>query len=276
MRHTAEIAYSREDFKELQKLAIDHVGIVLNEHKFSMVYNRLVKRLRELQLASFEEYILLLRTKPENEIISFINCITTNVTYYFRENHHFTFLQHVELPRILYANNFDGNVRIWSAGCSTGEEPYSIAIAAKEILPHNVNLTIIATDIDSDVLNFATKAVYPESSTEKISVERLKYGFLKGIAANATLIKVKPAIRKCVNFVRHNLLEDNYRLGKFNIIFCRNVLIYFNHEKKKEIVERFAECLTPGGVLILGHAESLYGISERFQLISATIYRKAA
>ena len=270
-----EIPYTQANFNELQQLANEHIGLALTDHKYSMVYNRLVKRVRdELGLASFAEYIHLLKTKPEQEMAAFINSITTNVTFFFRENHHFIFLKQVELPRILRDKSGKNKIRIWSAGCSTGEEPYSIAIAAQEVLTENSTLEIIATDIDSQVLSLANKAIYPKAQVEKIDIKRLKFAFLQGTGKNADLVKVKPFIKKHVRFMRHNLLESRNHPEKVEIIFCRNVLIYFDQEKKRAIVENFADSLTSDGILILGHSESLYGVNDRFKHIDTTIYRK--
>ena len=202
-----------------------------------------------------------------------INAITTNLTAFFRENHHFEYLAKTVIPE-LQAKNSDRKIKIWSAGCSTGEEPYSLAITLKESsLSPQWNVHLQATDLDSNVLASASRGIYTMSRVEGMSKQRLKRWFYRGKGSQQGMVKVKPELNQMISFAQLNLM-DNWHVEPQDIIFCRNVIIYFNKETKTRLVQKYAESLKPGGYLFIGHSESLYKITDRFELIGNTIYRK--
>ena len=209
-------------------------------------------------------------------MLELVNAITTNLTAFFRENHHFEYLRDTVLPKLLIENKDERKIRIWSAGCSTGEEPYSLAITLKENLPANLHwdTQILATDIDSNVLAKASKGVYGEDRVADISKKILRDWFMKGKGENAGSVRIKPDARSLINFGQLNLM-DNWSVGDVkDVIFCRNVVIYFDRESKTNLIDRYADNLKDGGYLFIGHSESLYKITDRFELIGNTIYQK--
>jgi len=274
MSNDREFAFTQKDFTFLSKIIHERTGIVVSDDKFNMFYSRLSRRVRSLKLTSFKEYCDVVRDDREgSETSELINAITTNLTAFFRESHHFEYLADTVLPE-LTQNSSDRNIKIWSAGCSTGEEPYSLAITLKEspLLAH-WNIELKATDLDSNVVATASRGVYSMSRVEGMSKNRLKRWFLKGAGKQQGLVKVKPELNKIIDFGQLNLM-DNWSQESQDVIFCRNVIIYFNKETKSKLVEKYANSLKPGGYLFIGHSESLYKITDRFELIGNTIYRK--
>lgn len=271
-------SFTDEDFSFLRKLITAHTSIQVTEMKREMVYGRVSRRLRQLGLTSFSEYCKLLQDKQANELGNLINAITTNLTSFFRENHHFEYLERAALPIISQTNVSQRRIRIWSAGCSTGEEAYSIAMAAQQagcLIP-GWDLKILATDIDTNVLEKAKLGVYPLADIERLPVALRRRAFLKGQNGHAAQAKVRDEIRNLVTFLPLNLIEVWPMHGPFDAIFCRNVVIYFDRATQMSLFDRFAEILAPGGFLFIGHSETLFGISSRFELIGQTIYRKRA
>lgn len=260
---------SDEQFYYLVKLAFEQTGIVLNDSKKGMVYGRIMKRIRRLQLVSFEDYCNLLRVNENNEMAEFINVITTNLTAFFREDYHFKFLKNVALNELKLRNE-NRQIRIWSAGCSTGQEPYSIAMCVKEQLPY-WDCKILATDLDSSVLTEAKTGVY--DSVLGIP-KRLENKYCEQLMEKNSQYCMTTELKNMVTFKQLNLLRDWPMKGTFDAIFCRNVLIYFNEQTKLEIIRRFYSLLKPGGYLFIGHSESLQNSGTDFQLLGQTIYQR--
>lgn len=271
-----EFAFSDADFRGLAQFAYEHAGIALSDSKRNLVYSRLSRRLRVLGLTSFRQYRDYLAATPA-ELESFLNAISTNLTKFFREAHHFDhFRTHVAAA---FAQKARGaarqRLRIWSAGCSTGEEPYTIAIVLKREIPdidsHDVR--ILATDIDTDVIGKGTLGEYPEGSIEDVpAAYRDYFEPICGDYRGARVV-VNDEVRSLVAFRRLNLMEHWPFSGTFDAIFCRNVMIYFDGPTKTDLVERFRRKLKPGGWLYIGHSESLMGSHPGLQLVGRTIYR---
>jgi chemotaxis protein methyltransferase CheR len=271
-----EFEFTDADFDCLRKLVLEQSGISLSEHKRDLVYGRLAKRLRAHELSRFSDYCRLLEHNPQTELEYFINAITTNLTSFFREHHHFDFLTD-EIGRMFEQNDQRHlKLRIWSAGCSTGEEPYSLAMTLDETIP-NINhhdIRILATDLDSNVVNTAACGVYPVSGTAGLDTRTLKRWFLRGKGEQVGKVMVTPDLRRLIDFRQLNLMHNWPMHGPFDVIFCRNVVIYFDAATKRRLFERIADILKPGGLLFVGHAETLRNVCSRFELIGKTIYRR--
>lgn len=263
-----EFAFTREDFNRLRALANNYSGITVTEEKYEMYYSRLTKRLRAHRFTDFAQYVALVE-KDEKEFKEFINCITTNVTSFGREQHHFDYL-------VDFISKSDPReLTIWSAGCSSGEEPYSIIINIAPICEKkNIKLKILGTDLDTDVLKKAERAVYPLQAIDKYDLRTKKQFFEKGKGKNADYCRVKKKYRKLVEYQQLNLMH-NWRLNqKYDVIFCRNVLIYFDGPKKERLARMYWEHLNENGHLFLGHSETLHKISNDFGSVGKTIYRR--
>jgi chemotaxis protein methyltransferase CheR len=274
-----EFRFTRKDFDFLRQIANQRTGIVVSDDKFDMFYSRLSRRLRTLGLADFSAYCERIRRDASGaEVLELVNSITTNLTAFFRENHHFDYLTNTIIPEIRQRNASSRSLRIWSAGCSTGEEPYSLAITLREAASqlHGWDCRILATDIDSNVLATASRGIYPRDRTKGIEHARLKRWFFKGSGNNQGMVRMKPVLQQLIQFGQLNLMDDWRMEEPQDVIFCRNVIIYFDKQTKSRLVERYAQNLKPGGHLIIGHSESLYKVSDRFELIGNTIYRKTA
>lgn len=271
-----EFEYTRADFDRLRRLSNEHTGIVVPDDKFNMFYSRLAKRLRALGLSSFREYCDYLKAQPDEEFTAFINAITTNLTSFFREQHHFDFLKQTAIPEFLKNPAQKRRIRIWSAGCSTGEEPYSIAMTLCECIPNMASwdVRILATDIDSDVLQTARNGVYSLKGNDVLGEERLKKWFLKGRNANAGKLLVRQELQEMIAFKQLNLLSKWPMKHAFDIVFCRNVLIYFDADLKQTLTEKFSSMVRPGGYLIIGHSESIGQWATSLKLIGKTIYQR--
>lgn len=270
-----ELKFTDRDFAFLHRIAYERTGISLGETKREMLYGRLARRVRQLGLSSFAEYCARIESDADGELGRLVNAITTNLTAFFREGHHFEHLAATALPDIVARDTGKRRLRIWSAGCSTGKEPYSIAmIVAESGLPAGWDARILATDIDTDVLAIAKSGVYRAERVHGVSPERLRRWFQRGSGENAGNVRVIPALRESVAFRHLNLLDPWPMHGPFDIIFCRNVVIYFDAETQRRLFARFADMLAPGGYLYIGHSESLFRISERFRPLGGTMYRK--
>lgn len=271
-----EFRLSDHDFQYLRQLVRRETGIVITDAKREMIYSRLVRRLRSLKLRDFEEYCRLLEKDAEGELNAFTNAITTNLTSFFREPHHFAYLQDVVIPELLRRNAASRRIRIWSAGCSTGEEPYSIAIAVAEVLPvaADWDWRILATDIDTDVLAKAERGIYAEERVAGISQLRLRRWFLRGSGDNRGMVQVAATLRDKISFRRLNLMEEWPVRGPIDVQFCRNVVIYFDKNTQRRIFDQFAERMADDCCLFIGHSETLFKITDRFELMGQTIYRK--
>ncbi|MDT8438363.1 MAG: protein-glutamate O-methyltransferase CheR [Wenzhouxiangellaceae bacterium] len=250
-----------------------HAGIELSDAKRHLVYGRLVRRLRQLGLGSFGDYCKLLRDDPEGELEHCANALSTNLTSFFREPHHFEYLASSIVPA-LRQRGPDVPVLCWSAGCSTGEEPYSIAMTLAETLPASYKVRILATDLDSNVVATGESGIYKDERITGISEERRKRWFMRGKGAKSGMIRVRRELREMVTFRKLNLLDPWPMRNRFDFIFCRNVIIYFSKETQATLFSRFHELLRPSSVIFIGHSESLYKVTDQFQLIGQTIYRR--
>ncbi len=261
------------DFEWLRQAANRHSGIQLPAGKRSMIQGRLAKRLRRLAIPDFAEYRRRLEAGDEAEFGEFINSLTTNVTSFFREPHHFEHLRKVSLPE----RAAGGRLRIWSAGCSTGEEPYSIASTVLDWSARakpGLDFRLQATDLDTNVLARARAGVYPAERVEDLDADWKRRWLFRGAGALAGQVKVKPALQAAIDFKQWNLVKPWQAPEPFGIIFCRNVVIYFDKATQRTLFERFAMALEPGGYLYIGHSESLFQISNRFRPVDKTTYQK--
>jgi len=263
-----DLVLTEKDFTRIRELIYQRAGIVLAEHKREMVYSRLAKRLRHHGLTHFSDYLARLERQPEaREWEAFTNALTTNLTAFFREAHHFPLLsQHVAGRR--------DTVRVWSAAASTGEEPYSIAMTLQEALGARADqCQVVATDIDSDALNRARDGIYAMDQVAKLEEGRIKRFFQKGSGRRAGFARVRPEVASMVEFKSLNLLAPSWPIeGPFDAIFCRNVMIYFDKSTQAKILQRFAPLLKPDGLLFAGHSENFSYISDAFRLRGQTVY----
>lgn len=276
MANTREFDLTTEAFGYIRTLVMENTGIVINDNKRELIYSRLSKRLRSLGLRSFDDYLKVLdHGNNRQEMVAFINSITTNLTAFFRENHHFEFLRDTGIPECVTRAGAGGTIRVWSAGCSTGEEPYSIAMTFAETLGFSgVDWRILATDIDTEVLASANRRIYAEDRVTGISPPTLKRWFRRGTGPNTGRVQVSPQLAERITFRQLNLIQPWPFKQKFDIIFCRNVVIYFDLETQKKIFNNYANHLNDNGLLFIGHSESLFKVTDRFDSIGHTIYRK--
>ena len=248
----------------------DHAGIALNEAKEDMVYSRLARRLRATGKRSFPEYLALIRSGDKAEWEAFVNSLTTNLTDFFREAHHFVILKEFLKTRK------DRPITIWSSASSTGEEPYSIAITAVEALGQNAPVQVLASDLDTNVLKKAAEGVYPIERLNKLSPERQKQFFLKGSGDNAGMARAKPELRAMLKCFPLNLLDPVWSIRQpLDAIFCRNVMIYFDKPTQYAILKKMKPLLKPDGLLFVGHSEALYHATDLFKLRGQTVYQHA-
>ena len=271
-----EFEFNRNDFEHIRDLVGERTGIVLSDHKITMVYGRLSRRLRQLKISTFSQYLKLLEDETGQELVEFTNALTTNLTSFFREPHHFEYLKDAALPSLI-KHRPSRRLRLWSAGCSTGEEPYSIGITLHEAMEsqlRNWDVKILATDLDTNVVQKGKNGVYEQERVNGIEDKRLRKWFRKGRDIHAGKVSVSENIRQMITFKQLNLLHEWPMKGPFDIIFCRNVVIYFGKETQRELFSRYADMLANDGYLFIGHSENLHKISDRFQLIGKTIYRK--
>lgn len=273
-----EFHFSDEDFKALRALVRQRTGISLSEAKRELVYGRLARRLRALGLQSFSAYRDLLAGNAEGpEMVEFINAITTNLTSFFRESHHFEYLRdQVLLPMLKRGSS--QRLRIWSAGCSTGEEPYSIAMTVRESMPEGArhDIRILATDLDSDVLSRARNGVYAQDRVKGMATERTAKFFREQRDGSVVKYRVVPALNELITFNQLNLMNPLPMKGPLDVIFCRNVVIYFDKDTQRDLFRRYAQLQRPGDILFLGHSESMFKVSDDYTLVGRTIYRRNA
>ena len=265
------------EFNQIRKLVIEHTGISLSDAKRNLVYGRLTKRLRKMEIDDFGSYIDLLESPGgEEELANFTNAITTNLTSFFRENHHFEFLKSDVLPKLLRDNAGTKKIRVWSAGCSTGEEPYSIAMTIREIIPESKDwdIKILATDLDTNVLAHAATGVYSLEKTNNLDKSHLKRWFMRGRGEQSDAIKIRPELQSMITFRQLNLMHEWPMRNQFDIIFCRNVVIYFDKPTQKVLFARYHNVLDDAGHMFIGHSETMFKVSEDFKLIGNTTYIK--
>jgi len=265
---------SEQDFQRVRALVYAQIGISLADNKRALVHGRLRRRLRALQLADFDSYLNLLERGGGAELQHFHNAITTNLTSFFRERHHFEYLATQLLPALERRGAQARRIRIWSAGCSSGEEPYSIAMVIRETLGElrDWDVRILATDVDTSVLDHARAGCYDAERMEKLEGSRVRRWFSR--EAGAPRYRICDEIKSLVSFKALNLVQDWPMRGKFAAIFCRNVVIYFDRDTQRHIFARMQALQRAGDHLFLGHAESLLSISNDYRLAGQTIYRK--
>ena len=266
---TREFHFSHKDFERIRRLIHARAGISLSDAKQDMVYSRLARRLRARGLTRFSDYLELLQRGDETEWEAFINALTTNLTSFFREAHHFPLLaEHAARHRKRHT------FHVWSCACSTGEEAYSIAISLAETFGTlTPAVSILASDVDTQVLLKAEEGVYPMERVERLGQSRVKRFFLRGTGTQSGLARVRPELRNLVSFRRLNLLDPVWPArGPFDAIFCRNVMIYFDKATQAAMLQRFAPLLRPDGLLFVGHSENLFHVSDTFRLRGKTVY----
>lgn len=261
--------FTTEDFNHIRSLIYRIAGISLAPSKRDLVYTRLARRLRARQIDSFSAYIRLLESGDVQECEEFINALTTNMTSFFREAHHFPILsQHLgTIPK-------SNPIHIWTCASSSGEEPYSIAMTvAEHFKSFDAPVSILATDIDTNVLEKAKRGVYTLDQLQKIPPDQLKRFFLNGDGKNVGFAKVRPELQQMITFRRFNLLEAQWGLRKkFDVIFCRNVMIYFDKNTQYDILKKMQPCMQPHGLFFAGHSESFHHAADLFKVCGKTVY----
>lgn len=264
-----EFHFSARDFQRIRQMIYDRAGISLSEAKQDMVYSRLSRRLRARGVQRFSDYLELLAAGDETEWEAFTNALTTNLTSFFREEHHFPILAEHALR-----HGRNQPYSVWCSACSTGEEPYSIAMAlAEAYATMTPPVTILASDLDTQVLRKAEEGVYPIERVERLSAERTRRFFLRGTGQQSGFVRVRPELRSLITFRRVNLLEANWGVRPyFDALFCRNVMIYFDKNTQATMLRRFAPLLKPDGLLFVGHSESLFHVADTFKLRGKTVY----
>jgi chemotaxis protein methyltransferase CheR len=264
-------ALSQREFDQITSLAFRTCGIDLKNGKQELVQARLGKKIRQGKFSSFKQYYehVVADTTGE-ELIDLLDALTTNFTSFLREAAHFDFLRKTIVPGI------NGPIRIWSAACSTGEEPYTIACSLLEELgmPAASRIQILASDISSRALAAAERGAYEAERFKAFPKDWLRKYLLRGSGASEGWLRVKPPIRQMIEFRRLNLMHSFQPAQPFHVIFCRNVMIYFNKETQGELVNRFASCLAPGGYLLIGHSESLTGLQHPYDYVKPAVYRR--
>lgn len=270
--HEREFAYTAADFERVSRLLYQWAGIKLSDAKQDMVYSRLARQLRAQGLKSFREYLDQIESASVVERQGFINALTTNLTYFFRENHHFE-----RLKELLAERKERGRFSVWCTAASTGEEPYSIAMSVCEYFESlRPPLELIASDLDTNVLKVGMDGIYPYDRINKLSQERVKTFFLKGRGSNENQVKVRPELQSLIQFKQINLLEagwEEVQNKKFDAIFCRNVMIYFDRATQEKLVRRLRTYLQPEGLLFVGHSESLHYATDCFKSLGNTVYK---
>ncbi len=270
-----DIHLDNKHFNNIVDKVYSVCGITLNESKFEMVRRRLTNRLKALGMDNFDDYLSYLDENTQEEEPFFINSITTNFTSFFRENHHFEYMEKVLIPMWLKEKRFDRQLLIWSAGCSSGEEPYSIAMTLakyKEQLS-SWNIKILATDIDTNILHKAKNGVYLKEKNSQLPLDIRKQFFEPSNRTDKT-IQVKKEIRDMVSFRRLNFLDQWPMKKHYDLIFCRNVIIYFDHDTQMSLLKKFNRIQDVDSHLFIGHSESLYRMTDDYELIGKAIYKK--
>jgi chemotaxis protein methyltransferase CheR len=270
-----------EEFNLLRALIVKETGICLADTKRTLVVSRLGKRLRALGFQTYSEYYYLLSRQDAGsvELRRLINCITTNKTSFFREPYHFEMLRDQVVPEIQQrvARAGERKIRIWSAGCSTGEEPYSIAFTLRQALGAawpSWDVRILASDIDTDVLATAEEGLYPEESAASVPPELRQRFFMRGVGQSKGLLRIRPELRTVVTFRRINFVDSAWPIrARFDAVFCRNVIIYFDKQMQRNLIERFTAHLKPHGYLFAGHSENLSWLTDLVAPLRNTVYR---
>jgi len=270
-----DFTLSQSEFDRIRELVREHTGISLSEAKRQLVYGRLSRRLRALKLTGFREYIAMIEDGHPEELEEFTNAVTTNLTSFFREPHHFEYLAKDLLPALVAKDSGARRLRIWCCAASTGEEPYSISMVLREAQPllTGWDAKLLATDLDSNVLATGTAGVYGADRFQNMNPARLKRWF-EPVAGDGKRFSAVDELRIPITFKQLNLMNEWPMKGPFDAIFCRNVIIYFDKATQKVLFERMARLQRPGDHLFLGHSESLYRVCDKYDLIGKTIYRR--
>ncbi|MFO7842828.1 MAG: protein-glutamate O-methyltransferase [Bacteroidales bacterium] len=268
-----------DDFDRLSKFIFQQCGIKMPPAKKIMLQSRLQKRLRELKITSFKEYadFVFSDDGQKKEIIHMLDVVSTNKTDFYREPVHFDFLTNNILPEFISINNFNRSFKVWSAGCSSGEEPYTIAITLNEFAKNNTrfDFSILGTDISSQILQKAVLGVFKEERIVNIPLETKKKYFLRSKNRESRTVRVVKELRNKVEYRRLNFMDDNYSISDvYDVIFCRNVLIYFNRETQEKVINKLCYKLKKGGYLFIGHSESILGMDVPLEQIKPTIFRR--
>lgn len=266
------------EFKKFSDLIYQHVGIYMKLEKKELLNARLGKRLRACQLDSFQEYFDLINQPGEQnrEFVQFLDSVSTNFTSFFREVSHFEYMKARVLPELVAKKGGNREFSFWSSASSSGEEPYTMAIFLNEFAANSPGFRyrIMATDISTKVLSMAATGVYPLEQTAKVPHDILKKYFQKGLGSSVGKVKVKEEIRKQVSFQRFNLMGEFPWKEEMDVIFCRNVMIYFDRQTQEKLVSKFYNCLARGGYLFIGHSESISSFKHDFAQVEATTYKK--
>lgn len=270
-----EFEFTDAEFKRLREIVHARTGIALSEAKRELVYGRLARRLRKLKLASFAEYCLLVEGGESAELQELTNAITTNLTSFFREGYHFEQLAQEALPQIESKRAATRRLRLWSAGCSTGEEPYSLSVVLREAAPRlaHWDVKLLATDIDSKVVATASEGVYAAERFKGVPNERVRNWFPQ-VPGRSGFYGASDELKSLITFKQLNLLDPWPMKGPFDVIFCRNVVIYFDKATQRRLFDRMAELQEPGGWLFIGHSENLLNVTRRYKLVGRTVYRR--
>jgi len=265
-----EFVWVDADFNRVQRMIYRRAGISLHDGKHAMVYSRLSRRLRETGHQSFNDYLNWLESTDGPEWQEFINALTTNLTSFFREHHHFQILR----DHLLSQKN-KNQWNLWCCAASTGEEPYSILITMLETLGSDASFKLIASDIDSKVLGTAAEGIYRLDGLKNISDSQLHKFFLRGKGQNSGMIRIKPEVQRYVEFMIVNLITNAWPFNNiFDIVFCRNVMIYFDNSTQRQVLERIHRVMMPGGLLFVGHAENFSESRDLFVLRGKTVYER--
>ncbi len=265
-----EFAWTDADFDRVQTMIYKRAGISLHDGKHAMVYSRLSRRLRETGYQSFHEYLSWLESTDGSEWQEFVNALTTNLTSFFREQHHFDIFSD-----FLKSKSNGTSWRVWCSAASTGEEPYSIVMTMLDALGARANFSLTASDIDSKVLATAKQGVYRLDGLKGIDSERMQRYFLRGKGGNDGMVMTKPELQKCIDFLIVNLIRDDWPFrDPFDIVFCRNVMIYFDAPTQRRVLERIYKVMKPGGLLFVGHAENFSDSRDLFVLKGKTVYER--
>ena len=265
-----EFTWTDADFDRVQSLIYKRAGISLHDGKHAMVYSRLSRRLRDTGHQSFRDYLTWLESTDGPEWQEFINALTTNLTSFFRERHHFEIF-----ADLLKYKTSTPNWRVWCAAASTGEEPYSIVMTALDSLGPRANFSLAASDIDSKVLATAANGVYRLESLKGVDAQQTQKYFLRGKGGNDGMVRVKPELRQKIEFLMVNLIRDDWPFEEpFDVVFCRNVMIYFDAQTQRSVLERIHRVMKPGGLLFVGHAENFSESKDLFTLKGKTVYER--
>lgn len=269
-----EFALSDAEFNQLRTLVHAKTGISLSQSKRELVYGRLVRRLRALRLETFAEYIALLEDEHPEEMQQFINAITTNLTSFYREPHHFEYLANTVIPELVQANAATRRIRIWCSACSTGEEAYTIAMTLRETEPvwAGFDVKVLATDLDTNCVAHARRGVYAFDRIRDLPRATQSRWFRD--TGDGQNVRVAPELQSLITFGQLNLMETWPMKGPLDVIFCRNVVIYFDKDAQRRLFDRMANLQREGATLFLGHSETLFKVSTRYELVGRTVYRR--